>query len=489
MLLPDDLTLQTESDVEQKLIMPLLTSEVMLAIPISNIQTKEYFPPTLLDKTAGKTGGYFPDYSVWMHGLPITIVEAKAPDVPADVGYREASLYARHLNQKYPANFNPCRFILATNGSQIVCGPWDSNPLLTIDRRSLRPGAAGLEGLQQLCSSAVLERFAKQSSAQLRSERAFLPFDLLGGQPVLNAKLPLNSFAADLSPILRRYFSSTSQDNIHEIAERAYVSSNEITEYDRVLESLLKDRLNIKQDTIVKFLEPVRHGETNVARALSAFANERPENGQLQIIQGSVGAGKSLFIRRYRDVLQPEADAKRTKWAFIDFNTSGNLSDASHAEKWLYQVFADAFQSENPEIDLSSCDVLRGIFSRNIQRRKPIYEELGRVSSQEAAIARAKDLMAWQDDPKEFARGLAQYILGGRQEILVTVMDNVDQLDLASQLNAFQLALAFMNLTKCFVVLQMRDETYERFKNKKPLDTYRSGIAFHISPPSRLRKK
>jgi hypothetical protein len=29
----------------------------------------------------------------------------------------------------------------------------------------------------------------------------------------------------------------------------------------------------------------------------------------------------------------------------------------------------------------------------------------------------------------------------------------------------------------------MRDETYERFKDQKPLDTYRTGVVFHISPP------
>jgi hypothetical protein len=40
-----------------------------------------------------------------------------------------------------------------------------------------------------------------------------------------------------------------------------------------------------------------------------------------------------------------------------------------------------------------------------------------------------------------------------------------------------------MAQTKAFVVLQMRDETYERYKNKPPLDTFRSGITFHISPP------
>jgi hypothetical protein len=40
-----------------------------------------------------------------------------------------------------------------------------------------------------------------------------------------------------------------------------------------------------------------------------------------------------------------------------------------------------------------------------------------------------------------------------------------------------------MAKTKAFVILQMRDETYERYKNKPPLDTFRSGIAFHIAPP------
>ena len=50
---------------------------------------------------------------------------------------------------------------------------------------------------------------------------------------LLNAKLPANSFAADLSPILRRYFLSRSQENLEEILERAYVTSDEITESTR----------------------------------------------------------------------------------------------------------------------------------------------------------------------------------------------------------------------------------------------------------------
>ena len=66
---------------------------------------------------------------------------------------------------------------------------------------------------------------------------------------------------------------------------------------------------------------------------------------------------------------------------------------------------------------------------------------------------------------------------------LTVVMDNVDKMDLTNQLLAFQLSLWFMEKCRAFTILQMRDETYERYKNKKPLDTFRAGIAFHIAPP------
>jgi hypothetical protein len=475
------LVLQSESDVEQKVIMPLLTGEAYLDIPQAMVFTKAYMAPTALDKDAGKKTGYFPDYTVWVFGFPVMVVEAKAPEVPAEVGYREASLYARHLNQQYRTGLNPCRSVLATNGKTVLFGYWDAPPELTLELSQIRIGTSGLEALQSRCAAAVLDEYARSCLHQVHAEHVSYPIDYIGGPPVLNSKLPLNSFAAELSPILRRYFSSGSQENVREIAERAYVSSAEVTEYDRVLESLLKERLSLRRGSVVKTLEPGRYGEDNVARAISTFDKERPPRGQLQIIQGSVGAGKSLFIRRYKEMLQPDTDAKRTRWAFIDFNTGP--PDLSNAQPWLCSAFVESFREENPELDLSSPEALRGMFSRNLQKRRPIYDELAAASPEQAAGIKAQDLISWQDNPSELARGLAEYVLGSRHELLVVVMDNVDRLDLNGQLQAFQLSLYFMELTRCFITLQMRDETYERFKDKPPLDTFRAGITFHISPP------
>src|SRR5579872_139952 len=476
----DNLVVQTESDVEQKVLMPLLNGEAYLAIPQSQIQTKGYLEPTKLDKDAGKTGGYFPDYSVWDCGFLVMVVEAKAPSVAVEEGYREASLYARHINQIYPTGLNPCRSVVASNGNVLQFGYWDAQPEFTVNVSDLRPGSSMLQRMRDACSVRILSNHAQACLRHVRTKVAQFPFELAGGQSLLNAKLPVNSFAADLSPMLRRYFSSN-QEDVHEIARRAYVNSAEVTSYDRVLESLLKERLNVQRDTVVKELQPDKKGEASVARSISTFDKERPPGGQLQIVQGAVGSGKSLFVNRYHDVLQPEDAAERTRWAFIDFNFAPpNLSTAY---EWLCSKFAEDFQSRNAQLDLSSLQALRGIFSRNIQRRKGVYEALGKASQQEEAIARAQDLRHWQDDPKELCKGIAQYILGSRHEVLVVVMDNVDRLDLKEQLNAFQLALSFMAETQSFVILQMRDETYERFKNRPPLDTFRSGITFHISPP------
>jgi hypothetical protein len=81
--LPFDIaSVLTEADVELKVVTPLLSNGNYLEIPPASIKGKAYLAPTVLDKSAGRLGGYYPDYSVWELGFAVLIVEAKAPDVP-----------------------------------------------------------------------------------------------------------------------------------------------------------------------------------------------------------------------------------------------------------------------------------------------------------------------------------------------------------------------------------------------------------------------
>jgi hypothetical protein len=52
-----------------------------------------------------------------------------------------------------------------------------------------------------------------------------------------------NSFAAELAPLMRRYFTSATQNNDQDIYDKGYVGSDDVIEYDRILESLLKYKM------------------------------------------------------------------------------------------------------------------------------------------------------------------------------------------------------------------------------------------------------
>src|SRR5712691_6502484 len=122
-----------ESDVEQKIFYPLLTAPSLLAIPAESVKTKSYLAPTQIDKRAGRTRGYFPDYSIWIVGHPILVAEAKDPSVDAEVGFREARTYASELNARYQSGYNPCKFVLACNGLALLAGVWDQQaPVLRL---------------------------------------------------------------------------------------------------------------------------------------------------------------------------------------------------------------------------------------------------------------------------------------------------------------------------------------------------------------------
>ena len=155
MILPNREQLSTESDVEQKLILPLLKE--VLGFNAEEIKTKEYLVPTDIDKGAGKKLGYYPDYVVYLAGIPVLVIEAKDPSVGVDVGYREARLYAVEINKRYREGVNPIHRVLSSNGLRLVFSPWDSEKEITeISIDDLLEGSRFIDVLRAECSRKVL---------------------------------------------------------------------------------------------------------------------------------------------------------------------------------------------------------------------------------------------------------------------------------------------------------------------------------------------
>jgi GTPase SAR1 family protein len=473
----------TEGDVETLVALPLLTDPSLLNIPKINVKSKTYLASQDIDKGAKRKSGYIPDYCVVLNSIPVAVIECKSPSGSVDEAYREGSLYCLEINKKYAAGLNPCKIVIATNGIDLKVGYWDSHTALNYMISDLTTASSKLEDLKEICSFLVLQGFANETRARLRIENFKRPFNQGEGIALIHSKIESNTFAADITPILRKYFASRSIADQKEIYEKAYISSNELSSHDRILESFLKDRIVRSKNSNRTEMQPTRKNEPTLARLLKSKSGAERQSGMLQLLTGGVGAGKSLFVRRYKEYLQPAEIKENTRWAFIDFNEAP-ANDGS-LEEWLCDEFTKSILEEGASFDLTDGGDQLRLFAPKIKERQAFYDRisLAKNSVNEGEIEKARDIEAWRLDKKVLAECIARYIQGDRSEILVVVFDNVDQRESDVQLKYFQLAQRFISTTKCLLILQMRDVTFERFKNEPPLDAYRTGTIFHVSPP------
>jgi hypothetical protein len=474
----NDITTQsTEGDVETRIILPFLSGVEFLNIPPQTIKSKEFLAPFDIGKGAKRKGGYIPDYCVYNLAIPTLVIEVKAPSGSVSEAWEEATLYAHAINKLFPSGSNPCQRVFASNGIEFRAGMWDSIDCEVGRIADLQPGSAMLKRIQSIMTYEVLQKVAEKTNSDLKLRGFKRPAGQGSGPSLISSKLDPNTFAADLAPILRRYFSSRTQSSDPEIYRRAYVSSNEITTYDRTLDSYLKDRISKSKTSVVT----TRKTAESISKSLAGYVDSRngSSNGDIQLVTGGVGVGKSLFARRYKEFLQPISLKGKIHWSFIDFNFAPET--ISDSEQWLCNSFVDSLIDEGAPIDPRDPADQERIFADLIRDRAAYYQRMKVVGKDTLELAR--DIEGWRQEPLQLTKGISRYLQGDRGDTIVAVFDNVDRRNPDDQLSAFQMAMWFMNLTKCLVILQMRDSTYEAFKYEKPLDTYRTGIIFHINPP------
>lgn len=470
----------SEGDVETRVVLPMLTLDQYLGISLSDIRSKLSISPRDIGTGVKRKVGYVPDFCVYSQALPILVVEAKAAAADVYVAFNEARLYAGEINRAYVHGMNPCGRVLATNGIRLLAGYWDSEPVVDSNVQDLVVGSPQLDALVSLCGAEALQQLARPISEHLRSTKFRRPFNQTAGQAQILSRVDPNTFAADLAPILRRYFSSRDQTTDPEIYSRAYISSNEITSYDRILESFLKDRL-ARSKTRVEVTVGKRRADA-LTSTISRFDESRPSAGDLQLVTGGVGAGKSLFARRYKEFLQPDPLKEKSHWAFLNFNTA-TPQDFLRINDWVCEHFVASLLEESQAVDPRDPTDQERIFATDLADRAAFYDRMEAAMPARGALERARDLESWRQDPLKLTKGIARYLQGDRGENLIVVFDNVDRRETEAQLSAFEAALWLMDQTRALVILQMRDATFEAYKNEPPLDTYRSGQIFHISPP------
>jgi hypothetical protein len=468
-----------EADVEHKLVTPFLTNEAYLGIPSAWVRNQDYMTPTDIDKLAGKRYGYKPDQSIWLNGLPLVVVENKEPGETIESALREARMYASEVNKRYPPEVNPIGYVLASNGHQLGLSNADSEiGTLIVSSADVQPGSSILDAFKGAIGKHSLEERSRKLAPHFATRQLYSVSSAIGGQAKLTRQLGVNEFAEPLFPVLTRYFDDSSETP-DEVIDRAYVNSDELTRYEGILETYLKDRTASIGGNQLKTIETSRTSATTLTGEIQKFAGKPAFFSRVQIVVGSVGAGKSTFIRRYHRHLMTREVKAKTLWAFINFNVTGSRNDMNG---FVAEQFLKSFAQMNGD-DFYEEATLDKILAPEMLKFERSNRSLAKDNPAEYTKRKADERAKIMDDNEKFVGALSRYFAGERGLGMVVVFDNVDKESSDRQLAIFETAQWFKDLTKSLVIVNLRDVTFEAHREEKPLDAFINAINFYIRPP------
>ncbi|PZO53482.1 MAG: hypothetical protein DCF16_06720 [Alphaproteobacteria bacterium] len=306
--------------MEQQLVWSLLTNPVHLGIPPAHIRTKETNSELLIGK--GESAKRFtPDYIIYApSAVPLIVGEAKSPREEIGKALREARLYAAALNAKFPASVNPVAYVFACNGDEFAYSESDTEQATICKVADFTPGNQVHSNFLDFFNWERVGDLGRKIAGKLRNKHFFVASHFAGGGAIMQDRIPSNSFAQDLAPIIRKYFSSDDAAAEDEILRYGYVSSEQLTKYERIFEDFLRSRSTPVSDRNGVSLAPTRSDEPNLTRAIRDFGQDKPEGGSIQLLIGGRGTGKSTFLKRYRRFLMPNELEDHVRWARINFN-------------------------------------------------------------------------------------------------------------------------------------------------------------------------
>jgi S1 RNA binding domain/Type I restriction enzyme R protein N terminus (HSDR_N) len=470
--------LKNESDVETKFLLPLMTSDEPhgLGIPISSISGKVNLRKFRIGK-GSNCKIYFPDFLVVAHGLPIAVIEAKAPDESVDEGFREARLYACELNAVFSTGINSTQIVIATNGDTLAYGLWDQDvPLGTVLVSDLLPQSESFRKFQLATRFAALEKIATAILAQTQTRQLKKPRRLVGGSSVQQEDIGHNSFGATISADLGRIFNPNSRSDRSFIARFGYIPSLRRQRYvdpiDRVIRAS-KPPSEIHSIQIENTSKP--------AEVIGLLRGTTPLEHQVLLIVGSVGSGKTTFIDHLEEVALPRDLMEKTLW--VRFNMNSAPISETEIYDWIRQQIINEIQDQSASADFENLATLEKLYSVELNRFKKGRGQLFVSGSDEHNRELARYLEGLEANLHGTAVAYTRYCATERGKLLVMVFDNCDKRLLNEQLLMFQTAQWVQKEFRALVILPLREETYDNYRDRPPLDTALKDLVFRIEPP------
>lgn len=466
----------TESDVELKIIYPLLTAPTPEGLNYLeyHIQTKHSIKKLIIDK-GSSSKLYYPDFAIIVEGLPMIIVEAKKPNENLDEAYRQACLYANEINREFPNKINPCELVIACDGLFLYAGYADSTPIFKLNYEELISTNIEFDKFLKLFSFKNIVKNAKSKRSILGTETRFKnPINLLGGKKIQNLESN-NSFGENISIQYEHLFNPKLEVEKEDIVKNAYVKQNKIDSHVTPIDTIFeKNLINQGIQTIDNLDGP--------SELVNKFNNHEELNNKVLLLIGSVGSGKSTFTTYLKEVALKEEVRKTTFW--INLNLNDAPLNKEEIYKWIKTNIAKRIKESQIDLDFDELTTLLNLYDENVNSLKKGILKLFSPDDFEYKKRLADNLQKFQEDIDLTLKSLIKHFITNIGKSLVVVLDNCDKRNSEEQLLMFEVANWVKDNIKSIVFLPLRETTYENHRYEKPLDTVIKDLIFKINPPS-----
>lgn len=470
--------LKTESDVEQKFILPLLIQPIPsgLNYAYSNFQTKPNIRGLIIGKGLSSKI-YFPDYVIVNSGLPL-IIEVKKPGEDIQEALREARLYCAELNSQFSHNLNPCSKIIVTTGQVTIAGFYDSSQfLLELSFDEINPSNPKFFKLSEFAGKEAVFGDCEGILRKIKGDvKFFRPLSMLGGKAIQNEQLNENTFGSTLSLDFRYLFNPESYEEKKNVVLNAYVKTKrhlrQVDPIDKIIRATLPlsiSDLRRIEDTS----EPVE--------VIKALQKRIKLKNQLLLLVGSVGSGKSTFTDYLKEVAISEELKSETVW--VSFNLNQAPLSRNEIYEWLKDQIVEKLKQQKNDVDFDELGNLKKLYAVEINSYRKTYASLLGEDSKEYKLKFADEISKLKSNKDITAKAFTRYLCSEKGKLFIIVLDNTDKRKLEDQLLMFEVASWLKEVYNCLVFLPLRDTTFDNFRKQPPLDTVIKDFVFRIDPP------
>lgn len=473
----EEIYLLSESDVEQKVVYPLLTNPqpIGLGFSTTEIQTKVNLKKLQIDK-GNKASLYFPDYVITIHGIPAIVVEAKKPNENLSEAFRQASLYAGEINRYFMEDINPCKYIIACDGLTMLAGVWDNaTPTFEIKTENWQIGENTFSTFFNFFAKDNISKYAEDLRKKIRKNVSFKkPLHLIGGKNIQNRQIK-NSFGETISIQYRHLFNPNVDEEKIDIVRNAYVNTNKHQSHVTPIDRLIRKKIlpSIENSIAIKSSEKPQE-------LINKLQEAHRYNNQVLLLIGSVGSGKSTFTTYLKEVALNRELTQRLVWITLDLNSAPVNSQDIY--KWIISNLIKNIKSLRKDIDFDDYNTISEIFKLELDKFDKLAGVLLDKNSNDYRLELFKKITELQNNNELLLHAIISKYVHQEEKDLIIVLDNCDKRNLEEQLLMFEVASWIKETIKAIVFLPLRDTTYDHFKKEKPLDTVIKDLIFRITP-------